>query len=276
MALDQAHDLNDDKEMGFLDHLEELRWHLVRSFASVFVFAIAAFLAKDFFWNVMVMGPTKSDFWTYRKLCELGSLIGSPVLCIDEMNISIQNRTLQGQFLVHIKTSLIAGLVLAFPYTFWEVWRFIKPGLKGNERKASRGIVFVVTLLFLAGVAFGYFVVTPLSVNFLYNYKLSADIQNIIDVTNVMSLVASLALACGLMFQLPVVSYMLSKAGIVTPALMKNYRRHAFVVILVISAIITPPDVISQILIALPLTLLYEVSIIISRRVNKKREKALE
>lgn len=275
MALDQAHDIDNDEEMGFLDHLEELRWHLVRSFASVFIFAIGAFLAKDFFWNVMVMGPTRSDFWTYQKLCQFADLIGTPALCIDEMNIAIQNRTLQGQFLVHIKTSLIAGLVLAFPYTFWEVWRFVKPGLKNNERSASRGIVFVVTLLFLTGVAFGYFIVTPLSINFLYNYELSESIQNIIDVTNIMGLVATLALACGLMFQLPVVSYMLSKAGIVTPALMKSYRRHAVVVILVLSAIITPPDVISQILIALPLTLLYEVSIIISRRVNKKREKAL-
>ena len=275
MALDQAHDLDDKKEMGFLDHLEELRWHLVRSVAAVFIFAIAAFLAKDFFWNVLIIGPTQSDFWTYRKLCELAALINIDALCTSDMSIEMQNRTLQGQFMVHIKTSLIAGLVMAFPYFFWEVWRFVKPGLKKNEKKASRGITFVVTLLFILGVGFGYFIITPISIDFLYNYSLSEKIKDIPDITNVLGLVATLALASGILFQLPIVSFMLSKAGIVTPQLMRNYRRHAFVVILIISAVITPPDVISQILIALPLTLLYEVSIWISKRVNKRREKAL-
>ncbi len=221
------------------------------------------------------MGPTNSDFWTYRKLCEIGDYIGSSALCIEEMNIQVQNRTLQGQFLVHIKSSFVAGMVLAFPYTFWEIWRFVKPGLRKSERKASRGIVWVVTFLFLTGVSFGYFIVTPLSINFLYNYQLSAQIQNIPDVTNVLGTVATLALACGLMFQLPVAAYMLSKAGIVTPDLMKRYRRHAIVVILTVSAIITPPDVFSQVLIALPLTGLYEISILISKRVNKRREQEL-
>ncbi|WP_420384748.1 twin-arginine translocase subunit TatC [Roseivirga sp.] len=274
MALDQLHE-GDEKEMGFLDHLEELRWHLVRSVVSIVVFTVLAFLAKDFFWDVLVMGPTNSDFWTYRKLCELGQLVGSSSLCIDDMNIIIQNRTLQGQFLVHIKSSFVAGLVLAFPYTFWEIWRFVKPGLRNNEKKASRGVVWVVTLLFLLGVFFGYFVVTPLSINFLYNYTLSDQIQNILDVTNILGTVATLSLACGLMFQLPVASYMLSKAGIITPELMKRFRRHAIVVILIISAIITPPDIMSQILIAMPLTLLYEISIFISKRVNKKRDQEL-
>ena len=273
MALDQAHDLDDKKEMGFLDHLEELRWHLVRSVAAVFIFAIAAFLAKDFFWNVLIIGPTQSDFWTYRKLCELAALINIDALCTSDMSIEMQNRTLQGQFMVHIKTSLIAGLVMAFPYFFWEVWRFVKPGLKKNEKKASRGITFVVTLLFILGVGFGYFIITPISIDFLYNYSLSEKIKDIPDITNVLGLVATLALASGILFQLPIVSFMLSKAGIVTPQLMRNYRRHAFVVILIISAVITPPDVISQILIALPLTLLYEVSIWISKRVNKRRKK---
>ena len=274
MALDQLHD-GDEKEMGFLDHLEELRWHLVRSVASIAVFTILAFMAKEFFWDVLVMGPTRSDFWTYRKLCEVGELIGSQALCIEDMNIMPQNRTLQGQFLVHIKSSFIAGLVLAFPYTFWEIWRFVKPGLRNTEKKASRGIVWVVTFLFLLGVAFGYFVVTPLSINFLFNYTVSEQIQNIPDISNILGLVATLALACGLMFQLPIASYILSKAGILTPALMKSYRRHAIVIILIVSAIITPPDVISQVLIALPLTGLYEISILVSKRINRKREREL-
>lgn len=259
--------------MGFLDHLEELRWHLVRAVASVFIFAIIAFFFKDFIFDVLILGPTESDFWTYRKLCELSEILNTPALCFDVMEMDIQNRTITGQFVWHIKSSLVVGLIIAFPYAFWEIWRFIRPGLRSNEKKASRGVVFVVTFLFLSGVVFGYFIVTPLSFNFLENYILSDKIDNFYDLSNIIGMVATLALVCGIMFQLPVVTYILSKAGIVTPKLMKEYRRHSFVVILVVSAIITPPDVMTQILIALPLTFLYEVSIIVSRRVQRKREK---
>lgn len=263
--------------MSFLDHLEELRWHLIRSALAIFVFSILAFLGKDFVWNEIIFGPTRSDFWTYQKLCELADFLKSPLLCLGtDIPIDIQNRQITGQFTLHIKSSLIVGLIMAFPYTFWEVWRFIKPGLRKQEKNASRGAVFVVTLLFLTGIAFGYFIVTPLSINFLANYNLSDVIQNIIDINSLVGLVSTLALSCGLMFQLPVVTYFLSKAGIITPRLMKAYRRHSIVVILIISAIITPPDVISQLLIALPLLLLYEISIVISRRIEKQAQKTEE
>lgn len=260
--------------MSFLDHLEELRWHLVRSAAAIVVFSIAAFLAKDFVWNVLIFGPTKSDFWTYQQLCQLADFLNSPLLCLGtDIPIEIQNRQITGQFTMHIKSSLIVGLILAFPYTFWEIWRFIKPGLHSKEKKASRGAVIVVSFLFLLGIVFGYFIVTPLSINFLANYNLSDSIQNIIDINSLVGLVSTLALACGVMFQLPVVTYFLSKAGIITPKLMKTYRRHSIVVILIISAVITPPDVISQLLIALPLLLLYEISIVISARIHKRMDK---
>ena len=273
MALDQVQDI-DEKEMSFLDHLEELRWHLIRSAAAILVFTIAAFLAKDFVWGTIIFGPTQPDFWTFQRLCELADALSSPLLCLgEEIPIDLQNRQITGQFTMHIKSSLIIGLILAFPYTFWEIWRFIKPGLRTSEQRASRGAVIVVSFLFLLGIAFGYYIVTPLSINFLANYTLADEIQNIIDINSLDGLVSTLALACGVMFQLPVVTYFLSKAGLISPKTMKTYRRHSIVVILIISAIITPPDIISQLLIALPLLLLYEISIVISGRIHKRMDK---
>lgn len=271
MALDQIEE--EGKEMSFLDHLEELRWHLMRSVASILVFSIAAFIFKDFIWGTVILGPTESDFWTYRFLCDMAGLLDAPLLCFGEIPMELINTEITAQFTVHIKSSLIIGLALGFPYIFWEIWHFVKPGLHPTERNASRGIVFVVSLLFITGVLFGYFVITPLSINFLSNYSLAESINNQIMITSIVSLVATLALSCGFMFQLPIATYILAKAGIITPQLMKTYRKHAAVVILVISAIITPPDVISQVLIALPLMLLYEVSIIVCKRVVKKAER---
>lgn len=271
MALDQIED--EGKEMSFLDHLEELRWHLIRSVIAILVFSIAAFIAKEFVWDTLILGPTKPDFWTYRFLCDMAELLDAPLLCFGEIPMEIINTKITAQFTNHIKSSFIIGLALGFPYIFWEIWRFVKPGLHPKERKASRGIVFAVSMLFIIGVVFGYFVVTPLSINFLANYSLADVIDNKIEVGSVVGMVATLALACGFMFQLPVASYILAKAGIVTPQLMRAYRKHAVVAILVVSAIITPPDVISQVIIALPLMLLYEVSIGVCKRVVKKAER---
>ncbi|MFT6970186.1 MAG: sec-independent protein translocase protein TatC [Roseivirga sp.] len=270
MALDQE---NDTSEMGFLDHLEELRWHLVRSVIAIFIFSLLAFLGREIVWDTIIFGPTKSDFWTYRKLCELSETINSPLLCLNQPTMVFQNRQMTGQFVMHITSSAVIGLILGFPYLFWEIWRFIGPGLRNNEKKASKGAVVVVSFLFLIGICFGYFIVTPLSINFLSNYELSESIDDFIDISSIVGLISTLVLACGFMFQLPVVSYFLSKAGLVTPALMKRYRKHAFVTILIISAVLTPPDIMSQILIALPVTLLYEVSIAVSRRVERSNEK---
>ncbi len=256
--------------MSFLDHLEELRWHLIRSIASILVFAIIAFLSKDIVWDMIILGPSRPDFWTYRALCRLGEAIGSNVLCIEELPFIIQSRQMTGQFTMHILSSLVIGLLCAFPYTFWELWRFIRPGLYDEERKVSRGATFFVSLLFACGVLFGYFIITPLAVNFLANYQVASSILNEFDIISYVTTIATLVLTCGLMFQLPIVVFFLSKAGLVTPELMKAYRRHAIIVILLISAILTPPDVISQVLIAFPLVFLYQISIFISRMVLKR------
>lgn len=261
--------------MGFLDHLEELRWHLIRSVVAILVFSITAYLFSGFIWDEIIFGPTKADFWTFRQLCALAERLNSPALCIGDFTFEIQNRQITGQFLMDIKASFVIGLILTFPYAFWEIWRFVKPGLRSNERRASRGVVFVVSMLFISGVLFGYFIITPISINFLANYKISGAIDNNIDISSLLGLVAMLALAAGLMFQLPVVTYILSKAGIVTPGLMKTYRRHSIIVILVLSAIITPPDVISQLLISFPLVFLYEISILVSARIQRKLDKKL-
>ncbi len=258
-----------EREMSFLDHLEELRWHLIRSLSSILVFAVAAFVSKKLIFHGIILAPSRPDFWTYRIMCKLGMLVNSDVLCIEELPFIIQSRQMTGQFTMHIVSSLVIGLIMAFPYTFWEMWRFISPGLYEKEKNVSQGAVFYVTILFLTGIAFGYFIVAPISINFLSHYQLDPSIQNEFDIISYVSTVTMLVLACGIMFQLPIIVYFLTKAGLVTPRLLKVYRKHAIIVILALSAIITPPDVMSQVLIDLPLILLYQVSIMISRNVLK-------
>ncbi|MFA0961911.1 twin-arginine translocase subunit TatC [Roseivirga sp. BDSF3-8] len=261
--------------MSFLDHLEQLRWHIIRALASILVFTIIAFLARGFFFETLILGPGKVDFWTYQRLCDLGRLINSEVLCIEKLPFILQSRTLTGQFTAHITYSIVIGIILAFPYTFWELWRFIAPGLNISERRVTRGAVFFVTLLFAMGILFGYYVIAPLSINFLSNYQLAESIQNEFDISSYVGSVCMIVLSAGIMFQLPMVVLFLTKVGVATPALLKHYRRHAVVIILIVSAILTPPDVISQCLISMPLFILYEVSIFISGAVLKRQEKQL-
>ena len=263
-----------EKEMSFLEHLEEFRWHLIRALLSIVVFTVAAFLSKKIIFSVIILGPSRPDFWTYEMLCKLGDLLNSDAFCISELPFIIQSRKITGQFTMHITSSIVVGLICAFPYAFWELWRFISPGLYANEKQIARGATFFVSLLFISGILFGYFVISPISINFLSNYQLDESILNEFDIISYVSTLSMIVLACGIMFQLPIVVYFLSKAGFVTPKLMRQYRKHSIVVILVISAILTPPDVISQILISLPLILLYQASIGISAFVlRKNREK---
>lgn len=263
----------DDKEMSFIDHLEELRWHLIRSLVAILVFTVVAFIYKDFFFGKIVLGPTRLDFWTYRKLCELGRLIDSPALCFDKLNFTLQSRKMAGQFLMHLTSSFVIGLIIAFPYVFWELWRFVQPGLYENERRVTAGVVSVVSVLFLTGAIFGYYILTPISVQFLANYTLDPSIINEFDIISYVSTMLTLVLGCALLFQLPILVYFLTKAGIVSAQSMKAYRRHAIVAIFVVAAIITPADVFSQIIVALPLILLYEISIFIAGFVKKKEER---
>jgi sec-independent protein translocase protein TatC len=270
VALDQYQD-EEEGGMSFLDHLEALRWHLLRSVSAVLIFTVVAFIAKDFVFGVLILGPSKVDFLTYRVLCDLGNYFGIPALCIDDLPFTIQSRQMTGQFSMHMTSSMVVGLIAAFPYLFYEVWRFISPGLYAKERNAARGAVFFVSFLFLSGALFGYYVLTPMSINFLANYQLDPSIANEFDITSYVSTLSMLVLASAIMFQLPVVVYFLSMSGLVTSKMLKSYRRHSIVVILIVSAIITPPDVVSQLLIAMPILVLYEVGILIAKRLEKQR-----
>jgi len=261
--------------MSFLDHLEELRWHIIRSLIAILVFAVAAFLAKDIVFGKILLGPSKLDFWTFQMLCKAGELLNSDGLCIDELPFIIQSRKMTGQFSMHITSSFIIGIIIAFPYAFWEMWRFISPGLYVNEKSHARGATFWVSLLFMTGVLFGYFIITPLSINFLGNYTVDSTIQNEFDIVSYVGTVTTLVLACAILFQLPIVVYFLTKAGIINPQMMRTYRKHALVGILVLAAMLTPPDPISQVLVGIPLFTLYQISIAISSRVYKRSKKDL-
>lgn len=258
---------NDGKEMSFLDHLEELRYSLMRSVIAIIVVSIVVFVFKDFVFDDIIFAPRRIDFVSYRGWCWLSHAIGlGDALCVKSVDYSIINTTMMGKFTAHLLVSIIGGFIVSFPYVFWQFWSFVKPGLRSNEVKAVRGITLYVALLFFLGVAFGYFVIAPLSLQFLGNYELS-DVQSTITIMSYMKLVASISLATGIIFQLPIAVYFLTRAGLVTPELLKKFRRHALVVVLILAAIITPPDLTSQILVAMPVLLLYEVSIVISRRV---------
>lgn len=262
-----------EKEMSFLDHLEELRWHIIRSLIAIFIFAILAFLAKDFVFGKIILGPSKPDFWTFRMLCKAAVWLNSDVLCIRELDFIIQSRKMTGQVTMHITSSFVIGLIVAFPYAFWEIWRFVRPGLYEKERKISSGATFFVSLLFMIGVLFGYFIITPLSVNFLASYKVDPSVMNEFDLGSYVSTVTMLVLACAFLFQLPIIVYFLTQAGIITPSLMKKYRKHAIVVILVLGALLTPPEPVSQVLIAIPLFALYQMSIFISSAVVRTQRR---
>lgn len=266
---------NEDKaEMSFFDHLEELRWHIIRSLFAILIGFVVIFVKIGWVYDRVIMGPAHPDFITYRWLCKIGHLLHlGNSLCMEEIKLKLQSTELSGQFMLSLTTSFIGGFIIAFPYIFWEFWRFVKPALKPSERKYTRGIIFWVSLLFFLGVLFGYYLITPYTVNFFANYSVSDSIENRFLIQNYLDIITQLVLGTGLVFQLPVVVFFLSKVGILTPSFMKNYRRHAIVVILVVAAVITPPDVASQLIVSLPLLLLYEISIFICAKVNKQREK---
>lgn len=255
----------DEKEMSFLDHLEELRWHVVRAGAAILIFMVVAFVASPWIFENIVFAPSKPSFVTFQWLCKLGDVTGAKeALCVEEIPFKVQSRYMTGQFTMQFMAAFVIGLIMAFPYVFWEIWRFIKPGLYAKERKHSRGAVVSVSFLFLLGVSFGYFVLCPMSILFFSTYSISDVIVNEFDITSYVQTIVALVFGSGLLFQLPVVVFFLTKIGILTPKFMRTYRRHAFVIILIVAAIITPPDPLSQTIIAVPLFLLYEISIFIS------------
>lgn len=263
--------MSEEKEMSFLEHLEELRWHLVRSIIAILIGALIAFIFPDILFDKILFAPAEQDFITYQWLCSLAEILRLPALCIGKLPfrefVSLQ---MGAQFTWHIWGSLIAGFVVAFPYVAWEIWRFIKPALHKSEQKKITGIVVYVSILFLTGIAFGYFLLAPLTVSFLGNYDVMGKVSNNPVFTSYVSTILMVILGCGILFELPVFIYFLARLGIVSPQLLKKYRRHAIVIILLMAAIITPPDIASQVLVAIPLTLLYEASIFVAKKVYKE------
>ena len=266
---------NKTGDMSFIDHLEDLRWTLFRSIISIGFFGIIAFLNKNFVFEKVLFGPTKPDFPTFKFLCSLGEKINMEMICIDTINYKVVNLELAGQFMTHITTSIALGFIFAFPYLIWELWKFIKPGLRATEAKASRGIIISSAFLFFIGVLFGYFVLVPFGINFLSTYSVSAEIQNTFSLSNYIGFVTMFVLMSGVMFELPVATYLLAKAGIVDDTMMKEHRKHASVAILILAAIITPADVGTMIIVAIPLWLLYEVSIKVAGVVSMNNIKKL-
>ncbi|MEX0811957.1 MAG: twin-arginine translocase subunit TatC [Chitinophagales bacterium] len=266
----------EDTEMSFIDHLESLRWHVVRAVLSILIFTIATFLFKGFVFDTLIFGPTKLDFPTYRGLCALSEALSlGNMLCIEKLNLRFINIEMAGQFLVHLKVSFVFGFVMGFPYTLWELWKFIRPGLYQKEIRYTRGIVFFSSLLFFLGVSFGYFILTPFAINFFSNYQVSELVSNDFTLTNYVSFLTMFVLASGLIFELPMLVYFLSKIGLLTPGMMREYRRHAVVAILAVSAVITPADVGTMLLVFVPVYFLYEISIFISASVAAKIEEEL-
>lgn len=267
-----------EAEMSFFDHLEVLRWHLIRSAIAVLSFTILAFAFYDFIFDKVIMGPKNPDFFTYRLMCIIGEKFNlGPEFCITEIPGKIINTELAGQFTLQLNSSLLTGIVLGFPYLLWEIWRFVKPALHDNERKSASGFVFYATVLFIVGISFGYFLVAPLSVNFLANYTVSEVIENTIKIDSYLSTIATLTLGTGIVFELPIIIYILSKLGIMTPTFMREKRRYAIVLILITAAIVTPtPDILTMLTVSFPLFLLYELSIGVSGRVHKQKLKEEE
>ena len=258
-------------EMSFLEHLEELRWVIIRSIVAILLAAFAAFFCYQFMFDKVLLGPKSPDFFTNRLMCNLARILDSPSICINSKSFQLINIDMAGQFNTHITITLYAGIILAFPYIIYQLWRFISPALYEEERKKARYAVQIISLLFFIGVLFGYYFITPFSVDFLGSYSVSNQVVNQINLSSYISLVSSLSLVTGLVFEMPVLVYFLTKIGILTPSFLKKYRRHAFVVILIIAAIISPPDVLSMTLIAIPLWLLFEVSILVSKRIIKQK-----
>lgn len=258
-------------EMSFMDHLEELRWLLVRSTIAILIGGCVAFAFSSFIFDEIIFAPKDGSFITYRFFCDLANTYDlDKSFCIQELPFEIQSRSMDGQFSTDIWTSISAGFILAFPVILWEFWKFIGPALYEKEKKYA--VVFIVTtsILFFMGVLFGHYLITPLSLNFLGNYKISDAVKNDIDLDSYLSLIKTNAISCGIVFELPIIIYFLSKIGLVTAQFLRDYRRYAYVIILIIAAIVTPPDVVSQLIVTFPLVILYEVSILISARMNKK------
>ncbi len=264
-------------EMSFIDHLEALRWHIMRALMAILIGAIVVFVKMDFFFGEVVMGPANKDFITYKALCNFSHWVGmGDAMCMEDINLKLISTQMSSQFMMSFTIAFVGGFIVAFPYVFWEFWRFVRPALTDKEVKKTGGMIFWVSLLFFAGVAFGYFLIAPYTVNFFAAYTLSPNIANTFTVADYIDNIVSLVVGTGVVFQLPLAVYFLAKIGLVTAQFLRTYRKYAVVIILILAAVITPPDVISQLIVTVPLWFLYELSIGIAARVNKKDESFLK
>lgn len=261
-------------EMSFLDHLEDLRWLLVRSSAVIIIMAIVTYAFSDFIFDDIIFGPTHTDFITYRFFCDLAQSLGvTGDICVKELPFTIQNTSMEGQINVFIWTCITAGFILAFPYILYELWKFISPALYEKEKKGAIGFIVISSLLFFLGVLFGYLVIVPLSINFVATFSVSSVVKNEFNLDSYIGMIKTSVIAAGLFFELPIIVYFLTKLGLVTPNFLRKYRKYAIVILLIVAAIVTPPDVVSQITVAIPMLMIYEASIFLSVFVEKKKLK---
>ncbi len=265
--------INPNAEMGFLDHIEALRWHIVRSVVVIVIAAIAVFIKIEWIFDRIILGPAHNDFVSYKWFCALGKFFHYDSFCLSDIKMEFQNTAVTGQFMMGMSSSMMIGFIIAFPYVLWELWRFIKPALKANEVKAARGIVFWCSLLFFSGVMFAYFIIAPYTINFFGNYQLSPKFKNVITIDNYYDTMSNLTLALGLVFELPMIVYFLSRIGILTPNFMREKRKYAVLILFLLSEIITPPDLFSCLLVFFPLYTLFEISVFISGRAMTSRLK---
>ena len=261
------------KDMSFMEHLEELRWVLVRSTLAVIIMAIVVYFFEDFVFDTLIFGPTDPNFITYRLFCEASHYVGfAESICITELNFVIQNTVMEGQVNVFIWICITAGFILAFPYILLQFWNFIAPALYEKERKNVKVFIFVSSLLFFIGVLFGYFVLVPMTLNFLATFSISDVVKNEFNLESYISMIKTSVIVSGLFFELPVIIYFLTKLGIVTAGFLRKYRKYAIVIVLIIAAIVTPPDVVSQVTVAIPMLLVFEASVIIAALVEKRKK----
>lgn len=266
---------SEEKEMTFWEHLDELRGTLFRIIIAVVVCSIITFVFKGILFDHILLAPKDPDFITYRVFCELGTWLGIQSLCVDPSQFELININLAGQFMSHMNISLVAGLILSMPYILWELWRFVSPGLTDKERYSTRGAVGYISVLFLTGILFSYFIVVPLMVNFLGGYQVSESVKNQIALTSYTSSITMMTLLMGLLFELPIIVIFLTKAGILTPVFLKKYRKHTAIAILIIAGVITPsPDIFSQLVVAVPLYALYEGSLVAAKRIYRRKQLA--
>ena len=266
-------------EMSFLDHLEELRWLLVRSTIAILIMAFGTYFISDWLFDEVLFGPTRPTFFTYRFFCDLSHQLGFvDSICITELPFIIQNTSMEGQVNNFVWICVLSGFILSVPYILLQVWNFIAPALYDKEKKNARIFIFSSSLLFFMGVLFGYFVVIPMSVNFLATFTVSDVVKNQFTLDSYMGMVKTSVLASGLFFELPIIIYFLTKLGLVTPKFQRKYWKYAVVIILIVAAIVTPPDVVSQTIVAIPMLIIYELSILISIIVyrNKIKNQSIE